>query len=154
MLTVLTIPWEMRLFLTFTVQLVSQYSDQAMGWKTGVRFPAGIGKFSHRHSIPDLFWGPPNFLSNGYRGALYLEVKRLFRETIYSPPFNAEILNAWSYIFIPPDIFMAYYLIKNRICLIARNLVKHKDKFTLPFFVENIVEILRRFARIIKKTAF
>jgi hypothetical protein len=47
-----------------------------------------------------------------------LEVKRPGREADHSPPSNAEVKNAWSYISTPQYVFMAW-------CL-----VKHSDNFT------------------------
>jgi len=40
---------------------------------------------------------PTHFLSNGYRRLLPLEVKRPEREVDHSPPFSAEVKNAWKY---------------------------------------------------------
>jgi len=38
-------------------------------WGSMVRFPAGAGNFS-LHQCPERLWGPPNLLSNGYRGLI------------------------------------------------------------------------------------
>jgi hypothetical protein len=37
------------------------------------------------------------------------------REVDHSPPYRAEIKNAWNYNSTPPYVFMALYLIKYRI---------------------------------------
>jgi hypothetical protein len=34
------------------------------------------------------------------------------RETDFSPPSNAEVKIAWSYTFIVPYVFMAWYFVK------------------------------------------
>jgi hypothetical protein len=50
----------------------------------------------------DRLWGPPNFLSNGYRW-----VKRPGREADHSPPAIAEVKKTWVYTSTPPYAFMA-----------------------------------------------
>jgi hypothetical protein len=47
---------------------------------------------------PDRLWGPPNLLSNGYRGALSLRVKRPGRESDHSPPTSAEVKKICLYV--------------------------------------------------------
>jgi hypothetical protein len=54
---------------------------------------------------PERLRGPPSLLSNGYQGTLSPEVKRPGHEADYSPPFGAEVKNAWSYTFAPPIHF-------------------------------------------------
>jgi hypothetical protein len=79
--------------------------------------PLGLGIFlfttasrmALKPTQPPIQWIP---------GALSLGIKRPGRETGHSPPFSAEVKNAWSYTFIPIYVFMA-------LCL-----VKHRDKFT------------------------
>jgi hypothetical protein len=41
-------------------------------------------------------------------------VKRPGHEADHSPPSSAEVNNAWSYIFTPRYVFIAWYLFKNR----------------------------------------
>jgi hypothetical protein len=53
-------------------------------------------------------------------GALSLGVKRPGREVDHSPPFSAEVKNAWNYNSTPQYVFMTW-------CF-----VKHRDNFTLP----------------------
>jgi hypothetical protein len=79
-----------------------------------VRFLAEAGNLS-------LLSGPPGLLSNAYRGALSLGVKRPGREADHSPPPSAEV-KEWVelYLHSPHNVFMVW-------CL-----VKHKDNFTLP----------------------
>jgi len=57
---------------------------------------------------PEWLWGPPSFLSNGYRPG---------REIAHLPPSRADVKNAWNYTSIPPYILMAWCLIKQRIHL-------------------------------------
>jgi hypothetical protein len=83
--------------------------DNSVGKATGyglddrgprVRFPAGAGNLSLHHRIqdgsavtpPPIRWVP---------GALSLGVKRAVRGPDRSPPFSAEVKNAWSYISTP-----------------------------------------------------
>jgi hypothetical protein len=47
-------------------------------------------------------------------GALSLGVKRPRREGDHSPPYSAEIKNAWSYTSTPQYIFVAWCLVKHR----------------------------------------
>jgi hypothetical protein len=56
---------------------------------------------------PDRFWGPPNLLCNGYRGALSPKVKWPGREADHSLPANAEAKKTWIYIFTSPYAFVA-----------------------------------------------
>jgi hypothetical protein len=56
-------------------------------------------------------WGPPSFLSNGYRGFFLPEVKRPGREADHSPPNSAEVKKIWVYTATPPYAFMAHCLI-------------------------------------------
>jgi hypothetical protein len=72
----------------------------------GVRVPVWSRIFSStRH--PDRLWGPPNLLSNGYRGDLSPGVKRPEREIDHSPPASAEVKKMWIYTSTPPYAFMA-----------------------------------------------
>jgi hypothetical protein len=56
----------------------------------GVRIPVGSRIFSSP-CRPDPLWGPPNLLSNGYRG-----VKRQEREDYHSPAVSAEVKKMWT----------------------------------------------------------
>jgi len=44
-------------------------------------------------------------------------VKRPVREADHSPPFSAEVKNAWGYTSTPPNVFMAWCLVKHRMNL-------------------------------------
>jgi hypothetical protein len=67
----------------------------------GVRVPVRSRIFSSPLR-PDRLWGPPSFLSNGYRGQ-----KRQGREADHSPPASAEVKKTWLYTSTPPYVFMA-----------------------------------------------
>jgi hypothetical protein len=49
---------------------------------------------------PYRLWVPPRLLSRGYR-VPSSEVKRPEHENNHSPPFSAEVKNAWSYLHSP-----------------------------------------------------
>jgi hypothetical protein len=51
-------------------------------------------------------------------GALSLGVKRRGCEADHTPPTNAEAKQTWNYTSIPPDVCMAW------------SLIKHRDNFT------------------------
>jgi hypothetical protein len=57
----------------------------------GVRVSVGSRIFSSPRR-PDRLWGPPNLLSNGYRG----------READHSSPASAEVKKMWIYISTSP----------------------------------------------------
>jgi hypothetical protein len=62
--------------------------------------------------------------------ALSLGIKLPGREADLSPSSSAELKNAWSYIYIPQNVFMVWY----SGCIFMTSLVKRRDKFifTLP----------------------
>jgi hypothetical protein len=62
----------------------------------GVRVPVGSRIFTSLR-LPDRLWGPPNLLSNGYRGFFSWGVKRPGREADHSPPTVAEVKKMWIY---------------------------------------------------------
>jgi hypothetical protein len=109
-------PWKKLLtesFLLYYERIRSR--DSAVGIATGygldnrgvgVRVTVGSRIFSSP-CRPDRLWGPPNLLSNGYRGALSPGVKRAGREADHSPPTSAEFKKMWIYTSTPPYAFMA-----------------------------------------------
>jgi hypothetical protein len=102
-------------FVCFSVCFGSRDSSVGIGTgygldgregSVGVRVPVGSRIFSSSQR-PDRFWGPPNLLSNGYRGALSPGVKRQGREADHSPSTSAEIKKTWIYTSTPPYAFTA-----------------------------------------------
>jgi hypothetical protein len=100
---------------------VSRYTN----WlRAGVSIPGMGREFFFSSPRPDLLWGPPNLLSDVYRGAISPGIKRPGREANHSPSSSTEFKNAWSYTSIHTNIFMAWYFIKPR----------DNFTFTLPLF--------------------
>jgi len=56
-----------------SARYLRQYINQAAGWKTLVRFPAGAENFFFTPPRLDWLWGPPRLLSKGYQGFLNWE---------------------------------------------------------------------------------
>jgi hypothetical protein len=83
-----------------------------------VRFPSGAGNFSLHNRVQNVSGAHPASYPMGTGGS-FLGVKRPGREADHSPPYSAEVKNAWSYTLTPQYVFMAW-------CL-----VKHRDSFTV-----------------------
>jgi hypothetical protein len=58
--------------------------------------------------------GPTQPPTQWVPGSLSLWVKRPGREADNSPPFSAEVNNAWNYTSTPQYVFMAWCLVKRR----------------------------------------
>jgi hypothetical protein len=56
---------------------------------------------------PDLLWGPPNLVSNGYGGALSPGIKLPWRKADLSPPASAEVKKMWIHASTSLYAFMA-----------------------------------------------
>jgi hypothetical protein len=67
----------------------------------GVRIPAGGRRLFFSSKYPDLFWGPPSLLFNGYR-FLRLSTKRSGNDAEQSMPPTVIAKNEFSYISTPP----------------------------------------------------
>jgi hypothetical protein len=63
----------------------------------------GLQYLTNYHSKPPIQW---------VLEALSPGIKQPVREADYSPPYSAEVKNAWSYISTPPYVFMAWCLVK------------------------------------------
>jgi len=86
-----------------------------MGWTTGVRFPAGVGIFFFLHHHIQAGSGAPQPPIHS-RGS-FTGIKRPGYEANNSHPYIIDVKNTWSYTSIPPYVFMAWCLIKQRIHL-------------------------------------
>jgi hypothetical protein len=71
----------------------------------GVRVQVGSRIFSSQNR-PGRFWGPPNLLTNGYRGALYPRVNRPGRKVDHSLPTSPGVKKMWIYTFTSPYALM------------------------------------------------
>jgi hypothetical protein len=80
--------------------------DSALGIVSAYGLDGGERFFSSPHH-PDPSRGPPNLLIQWVPWAFPPRVRRLGRETYYSPPTSAEVKNAWIYTSTPSKAFMA-----------------------------------------------
>jgi len=99
----------------------------------GVQFPAGFENFYLRQQRPYQLQGPTQPHNQWVLEVPCSGVKLPGREADHSPQASAKVKNAWSYTCIPPYVFMAW-------CL-----VKHREKFTIAFFIlvqnNNVVKV-------------
>jgi hypothetical protein len=70
---------------------------------------------------PERLWGPPSLLSNGYI--------RPGREADSSPPPNADVKNAWSYISTPQYALMAWCSVK-ALCSLIPSVLHMRNRFS------------------------
>jgi hypothetical protein len=108
----------------------------------GVRVPLGPRIFSSPR-CPDRLWGPPNLLSNGYRGALSPGVKRPGCEADHSLPTSAEVKEKWFYTATPHTLScgvmlnslsagtsLPFFYRVSRITTLSRKCIRHPAKYT------------------------
>jgi hypothetical protein len=74
--------------------------------KVGFRVPVRSRIFSSPR-LPDLLWGPPNLLSNGYEGSFPGGIKRQWLEADNSHPTSAEFKKMFIYTSTHRYAFMA-----------------------------------------------
>jgi hypothetical protein len=79
--------------------LTKRSQDSSVGTGSGYGVPVGSRIFFPPR-YPNRIWGPPNFLSNGYRG-------RQGSEADHSLPIFDEVKKMWIYTPTPPYAFMA-----------------------------------------------
>jgi hypothetical protein len=78
-----------------------------MGWTTGIRFSAGAGIFTFATASrmamettqPPVLW---------VSGAVSPKIERPGLLAYHSPPSNVKVKNAWSYISLPPYVFVSW----------------------------------------------
>jgi hypothetical protein len=92
------------------------FNIPATGWTIGVlgfdsRRGLGIFLFTTASRTAP---GPTQHPIQWVPGVLFLGVKRPGREVDHSPPYSAEVKNAWKYTSIPQYVFMAWCLVKHR----------------------------------------
>jgi hypothetical protein len=95
----------------------SQYSDQATGWTTTVRFSVGARYIflfaTASRPVLGLIQPPMQWVPE----APSPWVKRPWCITYCSFPSSADVKNTWGYTPTPPYVFMAYCLVKCRIII-------------------------------------
>jgi hypothetical protein len=89
------------------------YSEQAMGWTTGARFPEGAGLLLLRYSVQIGSGAHPPSYPVGI-GSYFPGVKGPGCEAYHSLLSSAEIKNTWSYSFTPQYVLTVGCLIKYR----------------------------------------
>jgi hypothetical protein len=88
--------------------------------RLGFESQLGLGMFLFATSgsrPPPVVPPPPQPPIQWVPGDVSPGVKRLSREADHSPPSSTEVKNAWCHISPHPYIFMAWCLVKYRICL-------------------------------------
>jgi hypothetical protein len=95
----------------------------ATGWTAGLRIPAGV-KISSAAQRPNLLWGPPSLLFNGYRRLFPRGINRPGREADHLPPSCAEVKNGGA---IPPLPHISSWH--------SAWLIKYRDNFTLYLYL-------------------
>jgi hypothetical protein len=102
-----------------------------------------VGIFTLRRRVQTGSGAHP-FSSPVDKGAPSRGVKRPGREADHSRLSSTKVKNAWNCTSTPPNVFMAWCLIKQRLLLHVWYLVKHRDfTFTFAFLDSRLVKLSR-----------
>jgi hypothetical protein len=92
---------------------LAEYSDQAMGWTTGVRFPAGTGYFSPSYRVQTGSGVDPAPYPMGTVG-FPPRIRRPGREADHSPPSSADVEKSGAIPPLPRHVFRQWFVVKHK----------------------------------------
>jgi hypothetical protein len=80
--------------------------------RVAARFSVAV-RISFYLCLLDLFRGPRSLLSNGYQWAISPGIKRSDSEFHHSSPYDCEVKNAWTYVFIAFPYTPLWHIARN-----------------------------------------